>query len=200
MGRSGIVGDRVEFAGRAWRVLDVRGDCALLIAGGIVERRPYNRDRTGVSWEDCTLRRWLDGDFFGSFSRVEQERVVATRNVNAANPWFGTEGGADTTDRVFLLSLQEVVRYFGDSGQLADKNPDSKLFINDQYKSARKAVDAVGGSAWWWLRSPGLRKNTVAQVYNGGAIHVSGHFVDNSLGGVRPALWLERAGLTSIST
>jgi hypothetical protein len=88
----------------------------------------------------------------------------------------GSDTGNDTDDYIFLLSLEEVVRYFGDSGQLANGPSENRNAIDDQYNEARIAYDFGG---WWWLRSPG-----------GGDIGVSGTRVDDDYHGVRPALWI----------
>jgi hypothetical protein len=102
------------------------------------------------------------------------------------------------------LSLDEVVRYFGDSEQLA--NPDEFRFLDQiiGYDEARIAYCATeltytysdgttytrgaGRASWWWLRSPG---------YSLGAVHVRSDgvilgfgFGISHVGGVRPALWL----------
>ena len=72
---------------------------------------------------------------------------------------------------------------------MRDKNPNSKYFINDQYKAKRIAKYA-GKASWWWLRSPGLYGGIAAYVGAGGSVNVSGHRVYDDGGGVRPALLL----------
>ena len=58
--------------------------------------------------------------FTTNWARQKQQSPKrATANPN--NPWYGTSGGNATTDKVFLLSLDEVVKYFGDSGDLLNK-------------------------------------------------------------------------------
>lgn len=185
--------DRLLFGPCLWRVLEAGKGRTLLLSDIALEKRVYHGDHAGAAWAACDLRRYLNGPFLDRFDAGERACIAETPIRNDANPWFGTDGGEDTVDRVFLLSIGEVVQYFGDSGQLLGRNPGSRLFINDRYKAARVARDEGGATAWWWLRSPGLRRGTAAQVYNGGAIHVSGHYADNPLGGVRPALWLQDA-------
>lgn len=185
-----IIGDIITFGEYRWRVLDVKDGKALILSDIVIETGAYNNTKIAVTWETCDLRKYLNDDFYNRFDGNEKSRITLTTIQNKANPWFGTDGGNDTTDRIFLLSIEEAVKYFGDSGQLKNRNPKSKLFINDQYKSVRKAANSNGETAWWWLRSSGLRNNAAAQVYNGGSIHISGHYVNNDLGGIRPVLWL----------
>jgi len=189
------------FAGRNWRVLDVQNNKALIISEEIIEERVYHPTYEGTTWEKCELRSYLNGAFFNSLGQ-EKSRIAEERIDNPNNPWYGTSGGNATYDKVFLLSLDEVCRYFGDSGDLKSrkgwnlKNDQLVLkngkgcFINDQYNGARIAKDSNGIAFWWWLRSSGDSLNYAAIVANDGYVYVSG---DNDVGwsgGVRPALWL----------
>jgi hypothetical protein len=185
------IGDVVTFGAYQWRALDVSGGKALIITENIAieDKHPYNKERKDITWEHCTLRAYLNGVFYNRFTEADKARILETEVKNDKNPWFGTNGGKNTKDKIFLLSLEEVVKYFGDSGQLRDKNPNSKYFINDQYKAKRIAKYA-GKASWWWLRSPGLYGGIAAYVGTGGSVNVSGHRVDDGGGGVRPALLL----------
>jgi hypothetical protein len=100
-------------------------------------------------------------------------------------------GGIDTIDKVFLLSIEEAVKYFGDSGQLQNRPKNADYLINDQYNSARIAKFSDDEASWWWLRSPGRDSNRAAYVLDFGYIDLSGGFFNRDDGGVRPALWLK---------
>ena len=45
-----------------------------------------------------------------AFSDEEKEKINITEVVNKDNPVFGTKGGKNTSDKIFLLSLAEVSR------------------------------------------------------------------------------------------
>jgi hypothetical protein len=185
------MGDVVTFGGYEWRVLHVSAGKALMVSENITieATHPYNNERNAVTWEQCTLRTYLNGAFFNRFADEDTARILETDVRNDNNPWFGTNGGNTTKDRIFLLSLGEVVKYFGDSGQLRKKNPNSKYFINDQYK-AKRIAKHDGKASWWWLRTPGLFGGIATYVGSGGSVNVSGHRVDNDGGAVRAALLL----------
>ena len=187
------VGSIIEFGGIEWRVLDRRGDRILVISEYILERRTYHTQRESVTWAGSAMRQYLNGEFLNRFTSEERRRIVETRVINDDNPWFGTNGGQDTTDYVFLLSLDEVVRYFGDSGQLGDQNHPDNYFggFNDRYNDNRIAHMPNGAALWWWLRSPGFDSREATGVGENGDLLVmgGGHVVYGS-GGVRPAMWL----------
>jgi hypothetical protein len=179
----------IQFGGYQWRMLDVQGDKALLLTEDNIEKRSYNTQRTDVTWENCTLRRYLNSELYGKFSSQEQARILPITNTNTNNQWFSTRGGSDTTDKIFLLSIEEVVRYFGDSGQLKNRNLGGKYWISDEFNKER--VANYGNTAWWWwLRSPGNYGRYAASVSAGGYLLVHGDYVSVVEGGVRPALWL----------
>ena len=177
----------VSFGKYLWRVLDVQKGRALLLAEEILELRRYHSSYASVTWKDCELRGYLNGAFLQTFSSQEESRIVQTVNVNRDNPWYKTPGGGSTTDKVFLLSIEEVVKYFGDSGAL---RAGGEYSINDQYNSARVAEYGGAKAWWWWLRSPGYYVNCAVYVYYDGYLNLYGNSIYSAWGGVRPALWL----------
>jgi len=183
-----VVGDVVQLGDYSWQVLEIKNGKALLLSETITELRQYNKKFIDVTWETSTLRQYLNEDFFNKFSEEEQSRISETRIHKSNNPWFNTKEGKATNDKIFLLSLGEVVKYFGDSGWLGSRPSDTRR-IDDHFNSARIAKDVDGTDSWWWLRSPGFYGLNAAYVNIGGWIYVDGNNV-NLYGGVRPALWL----------
>jgi hypothetical protein len=184
-------GSIISFGGYDWRVLDVQKDRALIISDNLLEKRAFNNQNTSATWETCDLRRYLNGEFYDQFSAEAKTRIMETRIQNNPNPWFDIKGGKETNDRIFLLNIEEVVQYFGDSGQLRNKYQDNKYWIEDQYNSSRIAKYADGKASWWWLRSPGRNNNRAIYILDFGFIDISGGFYNRDDGGVRPALWLK---------
>ena len=190
----------VKLGGIDWRVLTVENNKALLISQKILETRPYNTGLQDMTWEWCTLRRYLNSDFYNKLG-VAKTTIAEIRNDNSKNHWYSTSGGNATVDKVFLLSLDELVKYFGDSGDLQKKKrygwEDSKFVLkldgyclHDQYYNERIAKDGAGRACWWWLRSSGYDGYYATYVRNDGHVYVLGIDVNNDGGGVRPALWL----------
>lgn len=138
------IGDEIELAGRSWKILNIQDDKALIVSAYniLTNEECYNKDDCPVTWETCTLRQYLNGEFLNGFSISEKEKIVTTTIVNDDNPDWGTEGGNNTEDKIFLLSIAEAQQY------------------------APLLPDEEGG--WSWLRSPGGKSNYAAALYIGG--------------------------------
>jgi len=186
-------GSHIQFGRYRWQVLEVQSPFILIITESIISLRWYHDTFSAVTWEESTLRRFLNEKFFHSFSSEEQERIRSVKNVNHANPWFKTTGGGDTLDYVFLLSLEEVCRYFGDStSKLSDRG--AQRWMIDDENNERRIAKYRGEAQWWRLRSPGYYSKTAASVTAKGQVYVRGNGVfgtPKNAGGLRPALWIE---------
>ena len=181
---------KLTFAQIDWLILATEDNKALLISEKTLAKMPYNKDLTATTWETCTLRKYLNGEFYDSLGN-DKTAILPTKNDNFSNPWFGTYGGNDTNDKIFLLSIEEIVKYFGDSGRLKNRN-DNNYWLDDKFNNRRVAYDINGAVDCWWLRSSGGFSDFATYVYNDGAVNVSGDGIYLSTdGGVRPALWLD---------
>ena len=188
-----VKGDIITFGDYNWRVLDVKDGRALIITEDIVELRWYHKKFVEITWADCDLRKYLNNEFYNKFSQDEKAKISTVTSRNPDNPWFKTKGGNDTTDGIFLLSLEEVCEYFDDSGaKLRDKG-NQTWYIDDENNGKRQAKHG-NDFHWWRLRSPGYYGRTAASVSYYGYVYVRGNGVHGRPrdgGGVRPALWLK---------
>ena len=56
-----------------WRVLAAEGSRVLVISEYALDVKKYNAGSVGITWENCTLREWLNGEFFQTaFNSGEQ--------------------------------------------------------------------------------------------------------------------------------
>ena len=154
-----------------WLILDVQPDRALLIAKDCLLKAPYNEVYKYVTWEQCSLRNRLLPQLLAQiFDDAERDRVLLWKNTNPGNMQNNAPGGADTEDRLFLLSIDEATQYFP----------------YDEARIARLSGDVVR----WWLRSPGDDPIGAALVHNIGGIFISGNICSSEIA-VRPAFWLK---------
>ena len=196
-------GDKIRFGNYEWRVLDIHNNTALLITEYIIEQGQYHDAYKDITWADCSLRRYLNGEFYDRFTAADQARILPVINSNPDNPWYGTKGGVDTEDRIFLLSLEEATcRYFGDSSsKLYHPGRNQRYWFQrkDENNYRRKAgLEGKEWTTWWWLRTPGRVSVKAVYVHGDGNIGIQGNNIlkgniadGKCLGGVRPALWLK---------
>lgn len=174
-----------------WIVLDIDGDYVLLISRYAIDARPYNRSYTSVTWEDSSLRAWLNDDFYYSaFSSNERSKIAYATIDNPNNPGYGTYGGRETTDKLYILSISEAKYYFKEgAGLYCEPTKYTKV-------RARANDSSIGNYNanvwWWWLRTPGSQQQYAATVNTTGGIVNIGYHVDDSYVGVRPVMWIKR--------
>jgi len=220
---------RMYFGGRDWLVLDERNGKALIMSEA-VEYRRFHHSEVEITWADCELREYLNNEFYNSFSEEEKARIIQTKLPPCySNSWHGPggnkarimqvkgqagkyESGFDkcTEDRIFLLSIEELIKYTGDSGDMErrigwywdgstwepEKGQGGMLFkdgfgqfLYDQYCPARIAKNANGEASWWRLRSPGYQYIFTVVVSPIGAIIFTG--TPHTENGIRPAMWVK---------
>lgn len=181
-----------------WRVLSVDGNDAFLLADQNLDAKPYNEEDTDVTWATCTLRTWLNGTFLNTaFTSAEQAAIKNTAVVNDDNPYYDTEGGENTTDKVYLLSIAEASNTaYGFNGKYINNNAsnETRMAKNTAYAkecgaSTSKSME-YEGNGYWWLRSPGNGNDSAASVSCAGYGYYSAYSVSNGSYAVRPALHL----------
>ena len=167
-----------------WLVLAKEGTKILVISKEALDCKPYNTSYTDVTWETCTLRKWLNNDFINAAFSADERTMIPTVTVSAdKNPDFSTNPGNATQDQVFLLSITEVNKYFSSDSARQCKPTD--------YAVANGAWENDSGNCWWWLRSPGNGPIRAAYVGSFGDISENGDLVYFDLIAVRPALWID---------
>ena len=154
-----------------WIVLEKSNNRALLLSKYVLTSHEYNYDNVDITWENCTMRKWLNSEYINTiFSKKEQGSILITDVINNDNVQFGTNGGNNTKDKLFLLSIDEVKKYFSTDNQ-------------------RVATNKGGMSRIWWLRSPGKPQFRAAYVNDDSYLYDYGFTVDVGFG-VRPAMWV----------
>lgn len=198
-----------------WIVLDRQGNRALLLSKYILDHKRYDDTGNDVTWETCSLRNWLNTTFLNSAFDSSNKNVIETTNViNNDNSQFATKGGNNTNDKIFCLSIDEVIKYFyvpnidSYDARIGRDNTDNMRFATSGTNFA-KSINIDGHKLYiskskhnsWWdgksdfmLRSPGYTQNSCIQVFFNGSFDFVGCFVDDGYG-VRPALWINTTSL-----
>ena len=167
-----------------WIVLAKEDGKALVISKYALDCQPYNEEYASVTWEESDIRAWLNDDFYNTaFSESERSEIETTYVVNDDNAEYGTDGGNDTSDKIFLLSIAEAEEYFS-SDEARECEPTKYAVAEGAYENSDN------GNCWWWLRSPGYDANSAAFIYTSGDVDALGNCVDDGNYAVRPALWI----------
>ena len=123
-----------------WDVIAEENGRYLLLSLYVLDSKPYDNGMADdtvsanesasagfCTWETSTVRSWLNGEFYNTvFSANEQQYICLVTNttgdwaeindgtMGTDGYWDGGLGGGDTQDKVFLLSIEEVRKYFRD--------------------------------------------------------------------------------------
>lgn len=189
---SAQVGDIIEFGTIEnepieWEVVDTKGDRILVVSCEGLFSDFYNMHQGMCTWESCTLRSDLNSDYYDLwFTEEEKEKIFETHLENPDNTLYGTDGGHTTRDRLFILSVDEVLKYFPEQ--------DDRKLMGAGYLSR-------GSSAYnpWWVRNPGKDINSALYVDEDGVVSYENSMdmemgVGTALAGyfmVRPAMWIK---------
>ena len=138
-------------------------------------------DTTGKAAKRCQWR--IQQAAFKAAPRLADTNVSADNN-----PEYSTNPGNAMTDKVFLLSIDEVNRYFG-SNEARKCAPTAYAIANGAWTSDTY-TKGDAATCWWWLRSPGFYQDYAAGVGRGGSVDYFGINVNYDYDGIRPALWI----------
>ncbi|MBE5733357.1 MAG: hypothetical protein E7353_10095 [Clostridiales bacterium] len=189
------VGDKIKFGSYyqinkeskqeiEWQVLGKKGKKILVLTSYAIDCKPYNKTEKPSTWGDCTLRKWLNDEFYKEAFTIGERYLINTAVVNAdKNSNYATSPGFKTKDNLFLLSIVETKKHMGRKG--LDCKPTEYAKHLDAY------VDEDNGNCWWWLRTPGEKPTDAAYVGVDGTIRYAGDTIYIGSGSVRPAMWID---------
>ncbi|MCR5661405.1 MAG: sel1 repeat family protein [bacterium] len=205
-----------------WKVLDNDGKTVLLISRYGLDCKPFHNVDASVTWRDCDLREWLNTHFISqAFTKAERQRISETIDTESADS--AVKGSSAARDEVFLLSMDEAVKYLirgaGDSLDWDEdilKTHDFALSCRPTAYAVSRGVKTVAnskefrnslgissqaqepwfGNCCYWLRSinPGS-DDEVLYIFSNGRLTAVDHVrsLDNYIA-VRPALRLKLNG------
>ena len=187
-----------------WMILDIDGDKALLITAKVVDY-VKNTDSKTVLWSKCAVRTWMNDTFYkGAFSSADRKAILTTQVHTPENPYY-LRGGCDTKDRLFSLSMEEVIQYFETRGKIGDEFitiTDPRALTEATPAALQKALKQGDCTAFdthlsWLLRDTG-DTYCMADVFIYGTdpddamLNYTGDYMWD---GVRPAMWVKLSAL-----
>lgn len=173
-----------------WVVIDKQEDKIMVVSKYIIAEQPFNTTNEGhISWENCTLRKWLNNDFLNeAFSGAEKNLITDTTVFSTEYLVVGAT--YSTTDKVFLLSENER-NMLSSVDALKGIVTESVIAVfSDAANSDVANINPSNFEPLWWLRTTweyadDLCASVVYRVdYDGWTYAVE----ENA--GVRPAMWI----------
>ena len=202
-----------------WEVLAKEDGKTLLISRDILDCKPYatsSQLRKAVSWNGCYLRSWLNKDFYNTaFDKVEKGIIQTSKLKNPGNPVTEIKGSKDTEDKVFVLSVEEVLKYYDFNyfnettgtgycqAIMSKATPyavSQNIFVYTIPSDEGKELLDIGYSedltgrefSYWWLRSVGEKDTYVCYAGARGFVGWNYNYYAGMVStGVRPAVWIK---------
>ena len=171
-----------------WLVLAKENNKILVISDKALDCQRYNAIHKEITWEQCSLRKWLNDSFLNTAFSEEERALIQSTTVSAdKNPQYQYRNpGNATTDKVFLLSINEVHKYFSDINA-RECSPTAYAKAQGARTSTYNGVDTCA----WWLRSPGSEQSFATSIDDLGWVNSRGYSVSSFVFSVRPALWID---------
>ncbi|MBE5801814.1 MAG: hypothetical protein E7319_05940 [Clostridiales bacterium] len=167
-----------------WIVLEVQDGKAWLMTKYCIDTVIFYPQRVPMYWGKSDLRAWMNSDFIQETFTPEEQEIILTTTVKNDNPHGMKGGGADTEDKIYLLSKSEVLHFFP---EMADR----VAYPTELAKSKGCTVSPETGSCRWWTRTPGARKMDVCGMRLDGRISDYGmQDVDWPTNTMRPVMWV----------
>ncbi|SFR88945.1 DUF6273 domain-containing protein [Anaeromicropila populeti] len=157
------IGKTVMVGNCEWIIIDKQDNQALLIKKQNISSIAYNNILKDITWEESSLRKYLNSKFINeTFSQEEQKNIILKNISNKNNDIYGTYGGDETQDYVFVLDIDEAKKY--------------RTILSD--------IDSN-----IWLRSPGHIQSCAAFLSENGSVMNYGYTITNKDIMVFPAMW-----------
>lgn len=195
-----------------WRVLEVEDGTALLMSDSAIDCEPFQSVLQDVSWENCTLRSYLNGysadqntasidysdDNFldKAFTKEEQNAILEYYVRNEENYYFDVDSGNTTMDKIFLPAESElfihdssVIHGFSRRDEVADRAKQFQPTDYALFKGAWSASDTK--NVFWFTRTTGYTHANVVYVDESGSMFNRGILVTCSDAAVIPCLILD---------
>ena len=169
-----------------WRVLDKQDGKLFIITEQAVEMLPY----FGIYWKHSHIGGWLNYSFIMDFTAEEKAMIVKSSVSADAHPDRPeTDQGSATKHGVYLLSVDEVLKYFPE--------PEDRVCYATEYlqyesenTSHLTGLESDGRCAWW-LRTALDNFSSgalIADIDGNGGVGWATH---NCRLALRPVCWIQ---------
>lgn len=191
-----------------WYVLDEKDGKFFLFSKYILDVSIFD-DKSSV-WETSLIRKWLNNDFYNTaFTDGDKTDISTTILKNSDSGIYGDEKGADTEDKVFLLSIRDLKNYFG--AKIVRWDYIEWHIYKHEWAAVTPYCAAKGmrvnkeGCGTWFIRRLG------GEEYSSDWNVVTHYIIDEGLkvgefnceyrsyeSGIRPAMWVDKDAVCTV--
>lgn len=165
-----------------WKVLAIEGNKALVISKYVLDWKQYHEVGEDISWSNCGLRTWLNGDFYNQAFNTNEKSKIETTTITTKND--------SSENQIFILNKSELEKYFYSND---DRMCEPTEVVKNSAKNTNNTTFENGEGCWYWGCGRGTNdyapyvgiKGRLGDNSNDNADYVDRYF------GVRPAMWIE---------
>lgn len=182
-----------------WIVADKKDDEYFLVSSYILETKKYNEIYESCDWTNCSLRKWLNEDFYINSFNDEEKKFMVVQKTNIKKYATTSEINNErliTTEKVSLLSSEDVTTFLK---PLSLENTSSTMHAR---KEGLLIFNMFDFSSFYWLKENGYDDKMALYETPYGDRYISsfGLAVDTDYIGVRPTIRVKNnKGLKSIN-
>lgn len=180
-----------------WDIINETDDSYLLMTHYAIDAVPYNTEYTAIDWDNSSLRKWLNEDFYSTaFNDVQKSFLTEMTVTSTRNPDYGIYTGNNVTDYVTVLSAEEVSE--GANGFAGDRKAEDadRSCEATEFGRARGIYTDSNGICRWWLRTCGVDTSSAMFVNTNGVLACDGYYVIGTDIGVRPVITISKSSVT----
>lgn len=167
-----------------WIILQKYDGAVLLVSKYILDTMPYDEDSSYKIWDDTTVRKFLNNDFYNESFNSDEKNIIFNM--------MHKEAGVDYIDKIYMLNEDECKLFFG----LEPLKKEYKKLATSGTEYAKKKGLFVkdfdenwyDGNSIYWLIPQDLKNTNYPQVeYNG---FINRYAASHALSayGVRPVI------------
>ena len=173
-----------------WVVIDKQEDKIMVVSKYIIAEQPFNTTNEGhISWENCTLRKWLNNDFLNeAFSGAEKNLITDTTVFSTEYLVVGAT--YSTTDKIFLLSENERNMLSSVDALKGIVTESVIALFSDAANSDVANINPSNFEPLWWLRTTWEDADDPCASVVYGVDYDGWTYAVEENAGVRPAMWI----------
>ena len=192
--------DNVRFNGPEaleWVVLKQVDGKTLVTTKYNIDSRHASEEKGAVTWENCTLRTWMNDEFYNSAFSDEEKAAILEETIDNSddNFWTNADSGEGTTDRVFAISYAEYIDI------LEETLCDFRFFAAKPTKYCHAAGADTGAfeTSIYWMRTSGKDERNFMVMDREGFARFIGWDAGHGHVCVRPCMWLDSSAQVEVA-